>query len=105
VYILSGARVKLVQLKKVVQEVVGVRSPAVVLPFGLAHLVATLSERFYRWTGATPRLTRYALRTVQESSDFRCDKARRELGYTPRPLRDSIADTLAWWRHRWGCNK
>ena len=105
VYILSGAHVKLVQLKKVVQEVVGVRSPAVVLPFGLAHLVATLSERFYRWTGATPRLTRYALRTVQESSDFRCDKARRELGYTPRPLRDSIADTLAWWRHRWGCNK
>ena len=104
VYILSGAHVKLVQLKKVVQEVVGVRSPAVVLPFGLAHLVATLSERFYRWTGATPRLTRYALRTVQESSDFRCDKARRELGYTPRPLRDSITDTLAWWRHRWGRN-
>lgn len=97
-YILSGAHVKLVQVRSTVQEVVGIRFPAVVVPFGLAGFVASLAERFYRLTRTTPRFTSYALHTVRDNSVFSHAKAHRELGYTPRPLRQSIADTIAWWR-------
>jgi dihydroflavonol-4-reductase len=54
-------------------------------------------ERFYRRTKSTPRFTSYALRTVRDNSRFSCAKAQRELGYRQRPLRESIADTVAWW--------
>jgi nucleoside-diphosphate-sugar epimerase len=32
------------------------------------------------------------------SSAFSRAKATRELGYSPRALRDSLADTITWWR-------
>lgn len=97
VYILSGAHVKLMQLRETVQEIAGVRSPAVIVPFGPARLLANLMERFYRLTKSTPRFTSYALRTVRDNSVFSCAKAQSELGHTPRPLRETIADTIAWW--------
>jgi dihydroflavonol-4-reductase len=96
-YILSGTRAKMTVLRSVVQEVTGARSPAVLLPFGLARFVAGLAEAFYRLTHSPPRFTRYALRTVRDNALFCHAKARRELGYSPRPLRETIEDTLAWW--------
>ena len=29
---------------------------------------------------------------------FSCDKARRELGYAPRPAEQALADAVAWFR-------
>lgn len=97
-YILSGTWAKLTVLRRMVQDVTGVRSPVLLLPFGLARLVAGLAERFYRLTKSTPRFTRYALRTVRDNASFCRAKAQRELGYNPRPLQETIKDTLAWWR-------
>jgi dihydroflavonol-4-reductase len=96
-YILSGTQAKLTHLKRVIQEITGVRSPTVVLPLGLAGFVAGLMERFYRLTKSPPRFTRYALRTVRDNSAFCCAKAQGELGYIPRPLPETIADTIDWW--------
>jgi dihydroflavonol-4-reductase len=87
----------MLQIRATAQEVVGIRSPAIVVPFSLAGLVARWAERFYSLTRTTPRFTSYALRTVRDNSVFSHAKARRELGYDPRSLRRSIADTVAWW--------
>jgi dihydroflavonol-4-reductase len=97
-YILSGTQAKLMTLKRIIQESAGVRSSTVVLPVGLAGFVAGLMERFYRLTKSPPRFTRYALRTVLDNSTFCYAKAQGELGYTPRPLPETIADTIEWWR-------
>ena len=59
---------------------------------------AGVLERFYRLTKSPPRFTRYALRTVRANSAFCYAKAQRELGYTPRPLPETITDTIDWWR-------
>jgi dihydroflavonol-4-reductase len=97
-YILSGTRVKITQIKKMVQDVAGVESPELVVPYGLARQLASLAEFFYRIARATPRYTRYALRTIRDNSAFCCVKAQTELGYTARPLRETIADTIEWWK-------
>ena len=97
-YILSGAQIRLAQIRDIVQEIVGIRVPAIILPFGLADLLARLMERVYRLTRSTPRFTSYALQTVRDSSAFSHAKATRELGYSSRALRDSLADTITWWR-------
>lgn len=97
-YILSGTQVQLAQIRNTVQEIAGIRMPIIILPFGLAGVLARLMERIYRITRNTPRFTSYALQTVRDNSAFSHAKAERELGYISRALRDSLADTIAWWR-------
>jgi dihydroflavonol-4-reductase len=97
-YILSGARIEIAQIKQIVQDFVGVHTPHVVAPMWLAELMARIAEPFYRLTHAIPKFTQYSLRTVQDNCDFSHAKAESELGYNPRPLRESIADVLAWRR-------
>ncbi len=95
-YILSGARIEIAQIKQVVQEFAGIRTPHIVAPMWVAELVARIAEPFYRLTHAIPKFTHYSLRTVQDNCNFSHAKAQMELGYTPRPLRESIADVLGW---------
>ncbi len=95
-YILSGARIEILQIKQIVQDFVGIHTPHIIVPMWLAELFAVVTESFYRLSHAIPKFTRYSLRTVQENCNFSNAKARSELGYNPRPLRESIADALAW---------
>lgn len=43
-----------------------------------------------------PVVNEYSIRKICENCNFSCEKARRELGYDPRPLYDSLRDTIAW---------
>ncbi len=96
VYILSGARVEIPQIKQMVQDFVGIHTPHIVLPMWLAEACAAFTESFYRLTHSIPKFTHYSLQVVQENCNFSHAKAQQELGYTPRPLRETIADILTW---------
>jgi nucleoside-diphosphate-sugar epimerase len=37
---------------------------------------------------------------LRSNHDIRHDKAVRELGHAPRPLRETVADTLRWFEER-----
>ncbi len=95
-YILSGTHVTLMRIHDLVQDVMGMRTPRLVVPFALAKGLAYCAEVFYRLACMTPRFTRYSLQTVHEGCRVTCDKAEEELGYRARPLCETIADTLAW---------
>ena len=97
-YILGGNRVHLQELQKLVQESAGIRVPSLRIPTGLAMFFAPIAAAFCRLTGSTPQFTTYSLETVRSNSQISCDKARRELGYQPRPTAETVADTVAWWR-------
>ena len=43
-----------------------------------------------------PLITPYSIYTVTSNSNFSCQKAKDELGYSPRPLSISILDSLEW---------
>jgi dihydroflavonol-4-reductase len=100
IYILSGTRVLVREIMQIVHELVGNRGPSIVLPFQLAAAVARFLEPFYIWTKKVPKFTRYSLQTLRDNSVFSHEKASKELGLQPRSIRESIADTLAWWRER-----
>lgn len=95
-YILSGARIEILQIKQMVQDMLGIHSPHLILPPQLAEGLAVFSEWFYRLTHGIPQLTRYSLRTLQDNCHFSHAKAREELGYAPRPLAETFRDILAW---------
>ncbi len=71
------------------------------IPLKLAYAIAWVAERFYRLTGRKD----YMLRTdaVFLSDAFKAldnTKAREELHWQPRPLRETIRDALAWFAER-----
>ncbi len=95
-YILGGTWVTLTRIYDLVQDVLGERAPKLVVPFALAEAFAHCAEIFYRLTRMTPRFTRYSLHTVRDGCLVTSAKAKGELDYHARPLRETIADTLAW---------
>lgn len=96
-YILGGEKIELTLLHKLVQKVTGKKSPPITFPLPIAKIVAPIAELYYKVTKTPPRLTRYSVETVFGNSDISSEKAGRELGYKPRTLVQSVADTVKWW--------
>ena len=99
-YILGGERVSLAQLWVLVREAAGLYSQTVIIPFRLARTAARAAALWYRLSRTRGRFTPYSLETVNDNSDISISKARRELGYNPRPISETIRDTVRWWRER-----
>jgi dihydroflavonol-4-reductase len=53
-----------------------------------------------RRTGREPRLTVTGIRLAKKHMFFSSQRARRELGYAPRPADAALADAVAWFRAR-----
>lgn len=96
VYILSGWQIKVFELKKLVQGVLGRRIVSLTIPMPLAKITAWFMPLYYRLSKKTPKFTKYSLETLQSNSDVSNQKARRELGYKPRKLVVTVKDTVLW---------
>ena len=96
VYILSGQQIKVLELKKLVQDVLGYQIVAVTIPLWIAKIGAKIMPLYYRMTKKTPKFTDYSLETLQSNSNVSSGKAKRELGYNPRDLAATIKDTVRW---------
>ncbi len=97
-YILGGENMTMRQILALIADVAGRRAPTIGLPVGPLMPLAVVSELWGRVSGHEPMLTLDALRMSRKKMWFSSDKARRDLGYAPRPVRDAVADALAWFR-------
>ena len=97
-YILGGEDLPLAALFRMTAELAGVRGPWTKLPRELLWPVALVSEGLARGFGLEPRVTREMLAMSRKKMFFSSAKARRELGYVPRPAREAVADAIAWFR-------
>lgn len=66
------------------------------LPLWLAKLVAPICELYYNVKKQTPLFTKYSLYTLSSNSNFSKEKAKRELNYKNRDMKDTIKDTIKW---------
>lgn len=98
IYLLSGECVDVPDLRAMVQEAAGIKTPRMHFPAWFALLVAPLAEQYYRITKTRPKLTRYSVETLLSNSQISSSKARAELGFTTRPLKESVLDTVRWWQ-------
>ena len=95
-YILRGARISVAELLRMVREVTGKKGVDILVPFRLALFGATFSSIHSRLWKTRVRFTRYALETLASNSEICGEKAARELGYAPRPIRETVTDTVRW---------
>jgi dihydroflavonol-4-reductase len=95
-YILSGERISVADLLALLERVTGVRSRARRLPMWLARFAAQFTPLYYGLRRATPRFTSYSLRVLASNCLMSSAKTVRELGYKPRPLSETVRNTIGW---------
>lgn len=99
-YLLTGDVVPILDMVSLYGELTGAKVPTRALPlwFGWALLPFALAGSAI--TKQDPFITADMLRASVSNAVVSRDKAERELGYTVRPLRDSLGDAVAWYRER-----
>ena len=97
-YLLSGHRGNLEEIAGYVEEHLSRKPPGIVLPFSIAYSLAPVVSAFDRLRGKRQLFTRTGMEELNGNRSLLHDKATRELGYEPRPLRETITDTLDWFR-------
>ncbi|MHB1441391.1 MAG: NAD-dependent epimerase/dehydratase family protein, partial [Candidatus Humimicrobiaceae bacterium] len=95
-YILSGERVKVSELMKMLESITGIKAPRYYLPIGFGKFIGSLMPIYYSITGVKPYFTRYSVEVLCSNSYISHEKATKQLGYNPRPAKDSIRDTIIW---------
>ena len=98
-YILGGENFLLHDLFDMVSRIAHVAPPRVRLSQEVIWPVAVVSEWLSRAFGVTPRVTREMLAMSRKKMFFSSDKAKRELGYMPRPAYQAVEDAITWFRH------
>jgi len=95
-YLLSGHWVSVRELAAMVAEITGVSAPSVVFPKWLARLGAPVVTAFDRLRGRQPLYTTVSIKALSANRNVSHERATRELDYHPRPLRETLSDTLQW---------
>lgn len=95
-FILSGEKITVHGLLKTIRWHSGKRFTLLKIPFSLAHFASRFAPILFALAEMRPRFTTYSLETLVSNANISNDKARKELGYNPRPLIDSLKDTVAW---------
>lgn len=97
-YILGGTNMLLKDILSLVCDVAHRRPPRIQLPHGLLEPAAFVMEKLARVTGVPPMMTRDHLKMARKKMFYSSEKAVRELGYQPRPVRLAVEDAVAWFR-------
>lgn len=99
VFLLSGEFVTVRDLILWTQECLGQRRWLPTLPFWCGYAMLPFLELGARFTKRPPALTYEMLKILEEGCrHVDSSKARHVLGLNPRPIRQSVADTLLWFR-------
>ncbi len=96
-YILGGENLRLSAFLRLLEEVSGRRMPKRAIPAPVALGAAVVSEWIAdRITGRTPAANLEGVRLALRSTPFDSRKAREELGYAPKPIREALAASVRW---------
>jgi dihydroflavonol-4-reductase len=77
------------------------KPPPKLIPLRLAHAIAWVAERIAKLVGHKDSMLRtdaVLLSNLFQQMDS--SKARRELGWSPRPIEETVRDAVAWYRER-----
>ena len=97
-YILSGERITVVELLSTIEEIAGVKAPSWKMPRRLARAAGVLASPYYWLAKARPLFTAYSIDVLASNSLVSSEKARRELGYSSRPVKESIQAAIEWFK-------
>src|SRR6478735_2096428 len=96
-YLISEKMIANAEVARIAAEAAGVAPPARSLPLVVSYALAALGTAKARLRGTDEQLSLASLRLMRAEAPVDCTKARRELGWQPRPVEDSIREAARFW--------
>jgi len=98
-YLLGGENLSLLGLLGHLSDLTGVPVPRRRVPYAVGLAVAAFSEFWAdHVSGRTPKATLTGVRLTRRTMHFDPSRSLAELGLSPRPVRQSLADAVTWLR-------
>lgn len=97
VYILAGGVITVKRMMEIIAEAAGEKPPRVKVPFWLAKVAAFFEPLRAFFLRVKPIFTSYSLYVLKSNPLINSAKAERELDWHPRPLEESLKDTVKWY--------
>jgi dihydroflavonol-4-reductase len=99
-YLLSGKWLALPDMVKIIAMHYDIKNNWAILPYWLAELGVPFLKAYAHMRRVEPLYTAESLNILKHSHRMiSCDKARKELGYDPRPLEETLKDTIEWFKN------
>ncbi len=93
-YILSNRYITVKELLDLISEVSGKEKIKIYLPIFVAKIAAPFVEFYCKLRKQRPLYTKYSIYTLGSNANFCNTKARNELGFKTRELKETIKDTI-----------
>ena len=99
-YLLSGHNVTADQLVEEVTAITGVRGPRFRAPAMLVTAVVGIVELLSKLRRKPPPINRDVFQILGRYAWYDTARARADLGWAPRPLNETLTDTIRWLREQ-----
>jgi len=97
-YILSGESITVYELMLYLQKITGIKSPKFKLPLWFVKAVCNFVPFYHKITNNKPLFTSYSIEVLNSNCDISSIKAQKELYFSTRPLKESIKDSVEWFK-------
>jgi dihydroflavonol-4-reductase len=98
-YILGGSNLTLKEIFCAIAILTGQTAPKIRLPHSLVFPVACVSEAWARLVSRRePRVPLDGVRLARKKMFFSIEKAKRFLGFRPRPVEEGLREAVEWFR-------
>lgn len=97
-YILSGERITVHEIMSNLEKITGMKAPMIKIPSWLVKCVSKVTPVYYKLTNNKPLFTSYSIEVLNSNCDISSAKAQKELNFSPRPIKESIKDSVEWFK-------
>ena len=95
-YILGGDQIDMKEVFDILSEHTGLPTIKTILPASVGRMLGRMSDMAEKLTHKPQRMTSFAVYNLLRNNEFDSSKAMEELGYSPRPMAQSIAEEIDW---------
>ena len=95
-YILGGDMIGMKEVFDILSAHTGLPTIKTILPAGMGKFLGSMSDMAEAVTHKPQRMTSFAVYNLVRNNAFDSSKAMEELGYSPRPMAQSIAEEIEW---------
>jgi dihydroflavonol-4-reductase len=95
-YILSGHEISVEKMLSEIAKASGHKMLRVKMPYWFALGTSYFAEFYYFLLRKKPLFTHYSMKTIHSNHHFSNQKARDHIGFSPRPLHESLSDMTGW---------
>ncbi len=97
-YLLSGHWLSMREIASIAAEIMRNRAPTLICPMSVARACAPVITAALGLSGTRPIFTSVSLNALVSNRNISHERAASELGYAPRPIRETLSDTIQWFK-------